>query len=230
MRLYTKYQTFDITEPTLREIAPLQNASLYEVLRLHAVAHAIEMSEGADVLRRAILSVVREPLPDDVTKNYLQKRKPMSVTGYGSYGVNPATRPGTGKPPMEFLYRSHQVNGKRERVSVGRVQTCAQELADLCGPAKSPDDAVGPWLLQASLLIKHSPPGSSRRLDANEVQGEILAFIVEYRDEHGYPPNFTEIAGELQIVRSEVARHMDTMRRNGVIEYKFRSQRSIKVL
>ncbi len=226
MELHTKYATIQITEPTLHELGPLAGASLHTMGRLHEA----DLTEGAAVLRRAILSVVNEPLPDGVTKDYLQERKPKSMTGVGSYGVNPATTPGTGAPPMEFLYRSHQVKGQRTRVSVGRIKTCAQELADLCGPATSPNDEAGPWLIQASLLLKHAPPGTARRFAAADAQRIILDFIVSYRDEHGYPPTFTEIADATDMVRSEVARHMGLMREAGVIEYKFRSQRSIKVL
>lgn len=226
MELHTKYRIIPITEPTLHELTPLASASLHKLWRLHEA----DLSEGAAVIRRAILSVVNDPLPEGVTKDYLQERKPKSLTGVGSYGVNPATTPGTGAPPMEFLYRSRQVKGQRTRISVGRIKTCAQELADLCGPAASPDDAVGPWLIQASLLLKHAPPGTARRFDPVEAQQTILEFIIAYRDEHGYPPTFTEIAEELNMVRSEVARRMHLMREAGVIDYRFRSQRSIKVL
>lgn len=226
MELHTKYATIQITEPTLHELTPLVGASLHKMWRLHEA----DLTEGAAVLRRAILSVVNEPLPDGVTRDYLQERKPKSMTGVGSYGVNPATSPGTGAPPMEFLYRSHQVKGQRTRVSVGRIKTCAQELADLCGPAAAPADDAGPWLIQASLLLKHAPPGTARRFDPIEAQQAILEFILTYRDEHGYPPTFTEIANELDMVRSEVARFLGYMKESGVIEYKFRSQRSIKVL
>lgn len=47
--------------------------------------------------------------------------------------------------------------------------------------------------------------------------GEIIAFIVEYRDEHEYPPTITEIAERFKMARSNVHWHLARMHRDGMI-------------
>ena len=81
----------------------------------------------------------------------------------GAYVINTAaTMPG--KPPLDNLYRSIQVNKVRSRYIVCRILIAAEELAAAAGPATSPEDDAGRLLLQASLLLRRTPPNCTSGL------------------------------------------------------------------
>ena len=47
---------------------------------------------------------------------------------------------------------------------------------------------------------------------------DIIGFIVEHRDEHGYPPTVTEMAERFGLARATVHWHLQRMAREGKLE------------
>ena len=223
MRLITRTLFIELTEPTLHEIAPLDGASI------HGMYLSLgRLSEGASAIRQAIVSVEHDPLPDEVGTALLHQRRIMPPKGLpGTYVINTAP----GKPhPLEFLYRSIQVDKVRSRFFVCRIKTAAGELAAAAGPATSPDDDAGPWLIQASLLLRRIPPNSHKKFVDAEIQHDILAYIGEYHSAHGYPPSEQELADRIGTVRSVIHRHLVLMQKQGLVSMDPRKARTIRVL
>lgn len=67
--------------------------------------------------------------------------------------------------------------------------------------------------------------------DGRERRAGILKVIVEYRDEHGYPPTIREIADATGASStSNVSHHLLAMERQGVIERTPGASRGIRVV
>lgn len=224
MQLVTRTLFIELTEPTIHELEPLVGASIHGMWHLSGRA----LSEGASAIRDAITSVDLDPLPNEVGNEILHQRRikpPQDLPG--TYVINTAP----GKPfPLEFLYRSIQVDKVRSRYFVCRVKTAAEELAAAAGPATSPDDDAGRWLIQASLLLRRIPPNSTKRFVDSEIQHDILAYIGEYHSAHGYPPSEQELADHIGTVRSVIHRHLVLMQKQGIVSMDPRKARTLRVL
>ena len=76
--------------------------------------------------------------------------------------------------------------------------------------------------------------GKRRRRTTPEgdiVRESVLKTIVEYRNEHGYPPTIREIREEVGASStSNISHHLQIMERDGVIERTPGVSRGIKVL
>ena len=226
MKIKTRTITLTVDEPTLNELVPLAGASVHGMYHLSGRS----LSEGASAIRDAITSVDLDPMPDEVGMDILQQRRirpPEDLPG--AYVINTAaTMPG--KPPLEYLYRSIQVNKVRSRYIVCRILIAADELAEAAGPATSPEDDAGRLLLQASLLLRRTPPNSAKRFADAEVQPAILAYIGEYLGEHGYPPSHQDMANHIGTNRSVIHRHLVLMQKQGLVSMDTRKARTVRVL
>lgn len=58
----------------------------------------------------------------------------------------------------------------------------------------------------------------------------ILAYIVHYQAEAGYPPTILEIAGALGMSKTGVHYHLEVMEAAGIIERKGHSARAMRIL
>ena len=221
MKLITRSGAVEIKTPTLNELGPLAGASLQGLCH----ARSEILSEGAQAIREAILSVAGFPLPDTVIQKDLQRIQPPHGMPW-TYVINTAP----GNPPLEYLYRSVGSREQRSRVFVGRIKTCAQELAEAAEPATSPTDEIGPWLIQASLLLRSTPPNSAKRFVSDGIETAIIHFVIAYDSAHGYPPTDEEIANHIGTVRSVIQVHRVAMRKSGLITWEPRKARTLRVL
>lgn len=221
MKLITRRGEVEIKTPTLNELGPLAGASLDGLSQ----ANGETLSEGAQAIREAVLTVVAFPMSDTVIQQDLQRIQPPHELP-GTYVINTAP----GDPPLEYLYRSVGSRDKRSRVFVGRIKTCAQELAEAAGPASSPTDEIGPWLIQTSLLLRSTPPNSGKRFTSAGIETDIIHFVLAYDAEHGYPPTDEEIANHIGTVRTVIQERRVAMRERGLITWEPRKARTLRVL
>ena len=60
-------------------------------------------------------------------------------------------------------------------------------------------------------------------------QSEILTFIANYRQDHGYSPSWEEIASGINIHLSTLREHLFAMKKKSVIKWVDRVPRSITI-
>lgn len=63
-----------------------------------------------------------------------------------------------------------------------------------------------------------------------ERQEAILGFIVEFLNEHGYPPTFREIGAQFSILPKAARAHVTALVKKGMLKVRDHSSRSIEVL